>query len=140
MTTSKLFIGTAIAVITLGLTVLFISFAPRAEVVVGGAADGTAANQRLATTTTVGPSAGRITIFNANSACKNRVVGTKTTPIVLIFGDPSNGNLASTTLEGTTGFIQGASTTVAYDAELYGCGRWTAYASASTTITVSEYQ
>lgn len=98
--------------------------------------------QQFATTTTVGPQAVKATTIFAektDGSCKSRVIGTKATPIVILFGDPTNGNLSSTTLNGTTGFVQGASTTVAYESGIYGCGKWTGYAAASTTITVSEF-
>lgn len=132
----------SIALVALALLLLagVVAMKPLANTY-GAAFTGSSSYLQVATTTTVGASAGRITIFSASAdgSCKARVIGTKATPIVILFGDPTNGNLASTTLTGETGFVQGASTTVAYDSGIYGCGRWTAYAAASTTITVSEF-
>ena len=98
---------------------------------------GVPATQLVATTTTVGPQQ-KITVFSMNNTCAARIVRTQGVGIFLVFADPTNGDLASTTLNTTAGFFQSASTTVAYDAGLYGCGRMVGYAEASTTITVSE--
>lgn len=130
-----------LTLLALGLIVLagvFVFNQPKDAV--GAGYIGWSVYQQSATTTVVGPQS-KTTIYAAKTdgSCKSRVIGTKTTPIVLFFGDPTNGDLSSTTLDGTTGFVQGASTTVAYDSGIYGCGRWTAYAAASTTITVSEF-
>lgn len=109
----------------------------------GGAQPGTAANLKVATTTAPGPQASvRVTLFAPNSACKSRVVSTTGNSAIMInLGEPATvGNLSSTSVSGTQGFWQAASTTVAYDAELYGCGRWTAFAYATTVVAVAEYQ
>lgn len=100
---------------------------------------GLPASQAVATTTQVGPQA-KVTLFSANGSCTARVVSTRGTDIFLVFADPTNGNLSSTTLAFGAGFYQAASTTVAYDGGLYGCGRMIGYALASTTITISQMQ
>jgi hypothetical protein len=110
----------------------------------GGAFTGSAAYLQMATTTVVGPQDASDTIFSAKSdnSCKSRVVtvpGSATGGINIIFGDPTNGDISSTTLSGAIGHYQAASTTVAYDGEIYGCGRWTAYAWATSTLIVSEF-
>ncbi len=94
----------------------------------------------IATTTSVGP--GNATqLFAQDNACSSRVVTTVAQPVMLSFFDPTNGDLSSTTLSGTKGFLQAASTTVAYDSGIYGCGRMFAYGfGASTTITTMETQ
>lgn len=95
---------------------------------------------QIATTTAVGPQDGEDTIFSSNETCNARVVTTQgTSAVMLSFGDKTNGDFSSTTLAGTIGHLQAASTTVSYDAGIYGCGRWTAYAWASSTLTVSEF-
>lgn len=134
--------------LALPLTLLALSLIVFASVLIfkpvqtalGGAFTGTAAYLQMATTTTVGPSAGKITIFSAktDNSCKSRVITTPgTSAIMLSFGDTTG--FGSTTISGTAGHLQAASTTVAYDGEIYGCGRWTAFAWSSTTITVSEF-
>lgn len=100
---------------------------------------GLPASQRMATTTQVGPQE-NITLFSANTLCTARIIRTQDEPIYLLFADPVNGDTASTSLTANAGFHQASSTTVAYDSGLYGCGRVTAEAAASTTITISEMQ
>lgn len=106
----------------------------------GSAFTGTRAFLQTATTTAVGPQDGEDTIFASNETCNARVVTTRgDSAIMLSFGDKTNGDFSSTTLSGTVGHLQLASTTVVYDSGLYGCGRWTVYAWASSTLTVSEF-
>jgi hypothetical protein len=50
------------------------------------------------------------------------------------------GNVGSTTVGAAVGHLQSASTTVVYDASLYGCGVWNAWAWASTSLTLLETQ
>ena len=97
-------------------------------------------NATVATTSplTIGPTdALNVSLFGAttttNNGCAARIITTTATPIMLEFTIS-----ASTTASGTVGHLQGASTTVAYDGGQYGCGLWTAYAFATTTITVTE--
>lgn len=103
-----------------------------------------AATPRIATSTTVyntGGTAVREVIFARNPQCKSRVITTFSTPITISFDSIIGaGNIGSTTISGTLGHLQGASTTVAYDAELYGCDTWHAFGLATTTITVTELQ
>lgn len=108
----------------------------------GAAFTGQAAYLQIATTTVVGPQDITDTIFSARTdgSCKARIVSTTGgSAIMLVFGDPANGDLSSSTVSGTVGHWQAASTTVAYDSGLYGCGRWSAYSYATQTITVSEF-
>ena len=98
-----------------------------------GAPPGIPTSIAFATTTAVGPQQNR-QIFAASN-CNSRIISTVASPIMIIFADPSNGDLASTTLNGVKGSVQAASTTVAYDSEQYGCARWFAYGFSSTTIT-----
>ena len=132
-----------LTLIALGLIVLSgVLYVNKPNNAIGAGYLGFAVTQQFATTTTVGPEATKaVTIFSetADASCHSRVVGTKNTPITILFGDPSGGNLSSTTHNASTGFVQGASTTVAYDAGVFGCGKWTATSSVSTTITVAEF-
>lgn len=102
-------------------------------------ASGLSAKQVIATSTSVGPQENIQIFANKNTSCSSRVISTKASPISITFDDPSNGDIASTTLTSMVGFYQSASTTVAYDAELYGCGRWFAHSTASSSITVAEF-
>lgn len=103
----------------------------------GSAPPGTPSTQRTATTTEVGPQQTK-TLFAANAFCASRIIRTQGEPVYISFADPTNGDVASTTLAWNVGFFQAASTTVAYDSGLYGCGRMTVKALASTTITSAE--
>ncbi len=84
-------------------------------------------------TTTVGPQTDRL-LFSERELCATRIVTTGTQPVSLSFIATSTFNVSP-----TEGHLQGASTTVAYDAEQYGCGQVVAAAGASTTITVTEF-
>ena len=109
------------------------------DTALGGAFTGQAAFLQTATTTTVGPSAARITVFPASSdnSCKSRIITTNYAGIWLTFGDTTG--FSSTTITNGVGHWQAASTTVAYDGEIFGCGRVTGYAIASTSITTSAF-
>ena len=66
--------------------------------------------------------------------CAARIISTVGQPIMISFA-----SLSSTTLSQTSGYIQAASTTVAYDGGLYGCGYMTIRGLiASTTINVAQ--
>lgn len=124
-----------IIVISVGLVVY--GFVAKEQPQLKGATSGLYSTLAVATTTAVGPQQVK-TIFSS-SQCVSRVVGTAGQAVMLTFGDPVNGDVSSTTLTSMVGHWQGASTTVAYDAEIYGCGRWSAFGVlASTTITTAE--
>lgn len=108
-------------------------FGASAAQVFAGAPSGVMTTATVATTTAVGPQQ-NVRLFSATN-CNSRIISTVASPIMLTFFDPSNGDLSSTTLSGTKGVLQPASTTVAYDSGQYGCGVWYAYAFSSTTIT-----
>lgn len=88
---------------------------------------------RIATTTTaaVGPQQNK-TLFTAKDLCASRTISTAGSAVMLSFD-------ANVTPTASIGLVQGASTTVAYTADLYGCGTVTAYGFASTTITTSDF-
>ena len=142
MSTSKTFIGGTIAAIIVLIGSILIGLQKAPELSLGEAV--IVATPRIATTTTVGPqgaAAVKTQIFAANTSCKSRIISTVNGAVMLSFDDiPGAGNVGSTTVSGTVGHVQVASTTVAYDAELFGCGTWNAWASASTTITLVETQ
>lgn len=111
---------------------------------VGSGYIGWAVAQQLATTTVVGPQGTAVVknqIFASNDACKARVITTPGTSAIMISFDDiaTAGNVGSTTVGASAGFLQAASTTKEYESGIYGCGVWNAWAWASTTITVSEF-
>lgn len=93
---------------------------------------------QTATSTSVGVYA-PVTLFDDETSptCHSRVVSTNH-DIRLSF-DEVLGH-GSSTLSGTVGHLQLASTTVVYDSALYGCGWMTAKATqATTTVTISSF-
>lgn len=69
----------------------------------------------------------------ATSTCSARIVTTYASPVMITFSDRI-GQVPT----GTYGHLQAASTTVAYDGGLYGCGAMKMYGFVSSAITVSE--
>lgn len=86
----------------------------------------------MATSSTiqVGPQQDK-TLFTSNYSCASRVISTAQQAIMLAFSSTINPG-------GDQGHWQAASTTVAYDSAIYGCTAVTAYAAASSTITIAE--
>lgn len=75
--------------------------------------------------------------------CSARVISTVAQPIMLYFGSSASNAAsdATTTVSALIGHVQSASTTVVYDAGIYGCGPVGVYGfNASTTITAAEFQ
>jgi hypothetical protein len=109
----------------------------------GAAFPGQSTYLQTATSTTVYTESREVEIFPANASCKARVITTRDSHIFMNFGDEPFAteplNLSSTTLNNTKGHYQAASTTVAYDAGIYGCGRWHAVGVSTTTIITSEF-
>lgn len=71
------------------------------------------------------------TLFALNQSCGSRIVATAGQGIMLAFDGVS-------TPGASIGHWQPASTTVAYQANVFGCGPVTGYAGASTTVTITE--
>lgn len=104
------------------------------------APSGLPATETLATTTSVGPG-NQTKVFSNRPTCASRVIRTQEKDIYILFADPLNGDLASTTLTGIASFTQAASTTTAYDSGIYGCGAvYIKSPISSTTLTVMETQ
>src|SRR3990167_102844 len=84
----------------------------------------------------VGPTE-RIVIFEEKRFCSSRIVSSRNSELLLGFASSSVSGMATSSthlaLSGR-GLTQAASTTVAYDGGLYGCGPVAALAYASTTI------
>lgn len=123
------------SLLLLAVAALFVVF--QSKEVSGGAFTGSAAVISTATTTTVGPDT-NVTIFSKKTSCTSRIITTNYGAIRFTTGDVTG--FGSTTLANGNGMVQAASTTVAYDSGLYGCGLWTAEALATTTITIVENQ
>jgi hypothetical protein len=99
---------------------------------------GYATHLQSATTTTVGTTPVTLFAGETSATCHARVVTTTDRPITISFGETVVG-FSSTTLTATVGHYQAGSTTVAYESGIYGCGTFTAYAGASTVVTVSSF-
>ena len=133
-------IGMALAALTVIISALLAMQVQ--DLSFGSAPSGLPAFPTIATTTDVGPDGdvdgNPVTIFTNKTSCTSRIISTTdgtNQNIQLIFEDPSRGtDISSTTLTAVVGHLQSGSTTVMYDAGLYGCGRWTAFANATTTL------
>jgi hypothetical protein len=75
-------------------------------------------------------------LFLGNTSCQARVITTLGTGIQFTYGVEAS----STTLSSTKGHFQAASTTVVYDASVWGCGVVSGWAAASTSVSVSEFE
>ena len=73
----------------------------------------------VATSSTITVTAGTLVTAFATSTCASRIVTTNAEPIRFEFSDRDGFTLTS-----AVGHTQLASTTVAYDASVYGCGHW----------------
>lgn len=87
----------------------------------------------VATTTniTVGTTVGGLAI--ATSTCSARIVSTSGSAVMMTMSDYAN-----QTPTGSFGVIQAASTTVAYDGGLYGCGAVKIFSFTTQLVTVSD--
>lgn len=106
----------------------------------GAITDTKIVNIATSSTITVGPQS--VTrIFTYKNFCGSRIIGTVSQPINISFG--GGVNLATSSLVVTpsqfVGFPMGASTTNVLGTATYGCGSVYAFATASTTITLSEF-
>lgn len=143
MNSSKIFIGTMLGIIAIALFAFFVTI-EQPTISLGDAVN--AVNVSISTTTTVGPAQGatvpKTQIFAGNTSCKSRIISTQGVSAIMIsFKDiVSSGIVGSTTVSGTIGHLQAASTTVVYPADEFGCGTWNAFGFASTTITTTELQ
>lgn len=95
------------------------------------APSGLQATNATSSTITVGPQS--VTTIFGKSQCAARVISTAGQSIMLSYNSAVTPTVA-------IGHPQGTSTTQTYDSGLTGCGTTTAYALASTTITISEFR
>lgn len=120
---------TGVLLIVFLLVAYFLTY--RIERSVG--ADATSVPASVATTSnpTVGTTA--VTVF-ATSTCAARTITTSANPIMITFSDR-----IGQTPTGSFGHLQGASTTVTYDAGQFGCGLLKIYGfTGNQVITVTE--
>lgn len=96
----------------------------------GSAPSGLQATVATSSNPTVTSSA---SVVFATSTCAARIISTGASAVMLTFSDNQG-----KTPTATYGHLQSASTTVAYDSGLYGCGLVKAYSFASQAITVTE--
>jgi len=124
-------------VATLSVLVALLAIKQIPELSFGGATPGLYSTVASSSETRVG-STSADTIFTTTDGCTSRVISTTGRAIMLSFG--------STTPTAVVGHVQSASTTVAYDSEIYGCGQVRAYAyeagaaTPSSTIGLIEYR
>lgn len=124
----------AVAILFVGIVVLI----KPTDTLTAGGWIGFQSHLQSATTTTVGPQA-KTTLFadQTSATCHARVVTTNASAIRISFDEATGFGAAQ--LNGLKGHTQLASTTVAYDAGIYGCGAMTAWGYASSTITISSF-
>lgn len=122
----------SIPVLILGLLALsvFAYFTVMPRLAIGSAPSGLQATIATSSNPTVGTTA--LLVF-ATSTCSTRIVSTYASPVMMYFSDITGQRPSP-----TAGHLQAASTTVAYDSGLYGCGAVYMYGFVSTAITVSE--
>jgi len=123
---SKIIIGVLVAaVVLMFFGVLSLRVGP---VKLGGGVPGTQVT--LASTTQFSVAKDTVIQIAATSSCIARIITTGTAGVGLEFMDRP--------LVGNAGQWQAASTTVAYEASIYGCGVTRARADVATVITVKE--
>lgn len=113
----------------------------QSRLVEGSAPSGQSSYLQSATTTATGPQQIK-KIFSATTNCKARVISTRETALMVVFGATTTlnaGDIGTSSVSATIGHVQAASTTVAYDGGIYGCGEWWAFGFSSTTITTSSF-
>ena len=137
MTKTHNLIGASILFVGLLLALWGITLTQKAE---SSAPIGLPATIHTVSQVAIGPQE-RIVIFAGSTFCSSRIIATRGTEALFSFASSSVSGMATSSnhlaLSGR-GLTQGASTTVAYDGGLYGCGPVGALAYSSTTITVIE--
>jgi len=136
MTSAQTLIGGIVVTIAILIGLIFSGLVQTPPQALGESFTGTISRIDSATTTTVGPDT-IVTIFSKGTDCDARMISTQGVGIKLAFGEVTG--FGGAQLEATTGHYQAPSTTVIYDSGLVGCGSVSAFASASTSIMVSEF-
>lgn len=111
-------------------------FLSQIQLALGSAPSGLHTTVATSSTITVGPANNNTVIFATSSNCTARVIASRGYSLMLRFTNA----YGSTTLSGALGYPHATATTVVYDAGLYGCDAFVAYAQASATIDVIEFR
>lgn len=100
-----------------------------------GASAPSGLSSTVATSSEIAVSTTAITVFATSTlnTCASRIISTNGDGIMMTFTD-KNGDSPTA----VHGHYQAASTTIAYDAGLYGCGAWKIYGIGAGRITVTE--
>lgn len=98
-----------------------------------GAASFPGGQAAIATTSVAAVTGTASTVFATSSACAARMITTQGSEIRVTFSD-----YAGQSPTATFGHNQPASTTVAYDGGIYGCGLVKVFSYSNQTLTVSE--
>ena len=120
--------GIIIGIILLAITVSMVFSGGKQTL--GSAQDGVQAVAYSTATTTVA-STTATTLFASSTTCTARIITTNTNAVVLSFNPDFTPTL-------TAGHYQAASTTVAYDSGIYGCGVTKAISATPGVVTISE--
>lgn len=131
MTVLKQLVPFAVALILITIVAVFVSFQP--DPAYGSAITGLPADTTSATSSAIAVTNTASTVFATSSMCSARIITSYASPLMLTFSDNQG-----KTPTGVYGHLQPASTTVAYDSGLYGCGAVKIYSFVSQTISVTE--
>lgn len=124
------FIGLFVLIVMLITAAVFTS---NPGISFGSAPNGVIAQVSTTTTKSIGKHAAT-TVYASSTQCTSRIISTNQSAINLSFD-------TAFTPTNSTGTFQPASTTVAYDSGIYGCGITTAIAeTATSTITIVEFR
>lgn len=135
-------------ILGIGLVSLAVVFAVTYSIKTSFASAPSGIPARVATssTMTIGPQESLVWFYGNNSMpssnCSARIISTIGNNIAITFGGTSSSTATSTISKTVaSGNIQLASTTVAYDSGIYGCGYLGLYGyGATSTITITETQ
>lgn len=131
MTQAKTTLGAILIIALAGLLAFYLVITTQKTQ--GSAPSGLPATFASSTGMTVTATAQRA--FATSSSCSSRVITTLAQPVMLTFGD-QNGQVPTISF----GVFQAASSTVAYDSGLYGCGAVKVIGFIpSTTVYLGEY-
>ena len=117
----------ALAVLALGMAFFYSSD------VAGRAPPGLSVNVATSSAVNLGDQTA-LMVQATSTNCGARIITTRASDILLTFAD----GMATPTSANMQGHLQSASTTIAYDADTYGCGRIVAFPMNDTAITITE--
>lgn len=130
----KIYITASVLVLTCAAILsLLVLFALRNDHALGSAPSGLPATVATSTEDQAVTAATAELLFATSTGCTNRLIGTDNSAIKLTFSDKEGARPT-----GEIGFPQAASTTVAYDSGLYGCGAIWVYSYGTQGLTITE--